>query len=125
MGKRSQSQEIDHHHLAVVVPSIGQKAEFGSPPMRQQRGVLGQPTPINPVKDLVSQKTDFRMSLEVLPASENSAQQDGSVDRRNFRIPYPLSGVEVGEMVKESPMSRHLFPQEAQSRQHPIPRIGK
>jgi len=58
-------------------------------------------------------------------AGENTTQQDGRVDRRDFGIPNSLAGVDVSEVVEKSPMGRHLFPEEAQSRQNPIPRIGR
>src|ERR1700688_1092564 len=101
MRKRTQSKQIDHHHLAVVVPAIGEKSDLRSPTVRQQRRVLRQPAPINAVKDLIGQQTDLGMFLEVLAAGENSAEQDGGVNRRNLGIPHSLAGVNVGEMVEE------------------------
>src|SRR5882762_5960951 len=65
------------------------------------------------------------MLLEVSAASENSAEQDRRVHGRHFGIPYPLAGIQVSEMVKEAAMRRHLFPQEAQREQNPIPRLGR
>src|ERR1700691_2177127 len=123
MRKRSQAEEIDHHHFAVVVPAIGQKNEFGGPAMRQERGVFGQPAPIDSVKDFVGQKADIGMFLEVPPASENPAQEDRRIDGRNFRIPNSLTGIQVREVIKESAMSGHRFPQKTQSDQDPLPRV--
>ena len=54
--------------------------------------------------------------LEVLPAGKNSAEQNGRVDGRDFGIPHPLAGVDVGEVIEESAMSGHFFPEKTQSR---------
>src|ERR1700732_149793 len=63
------------------------------------------------------------MLLEVAPARENTTEEDGRVRGRNLGIPNSLAGVQVGKMVKEASVSRHLFPEEAQSCQNPIPRL--
>src|SRR3981081_1917359 len=51
---------------------------------------------------------------EMLAAGKNSAQQNGRINRRNFRVPNPFAGVDIGEVVEKSTMLRQLFPQESQ-----------
>src|ERR1700721_2248153 len=65
------------------------------------------------------------MFLKVLPASQNSAEQDRGVDGRDFGIPHALAGVDVGEVIEESSMSRHLLPEKTQSGQSPVARVGE
>src|SRR5216684_3458136 len=125
MRERPQPQQINHHHLAVVIPSKRQKAELGGPAVRQQRSVLGEPAPIHTIEDLVCQKSDFGMFLEVLPAGENSAEQDGRVDGGDFGIPDALASINVGEVVEKPSMRGHFFPEEAQSRQNAVSRLRK
>src|ERR1700693_3255227 len=65
------------------------------------------------------------MFLEMSPASEKAAQQDGGINGRDFGIPNSFSRVNVGEMVEKTSMCGHLFPEKAQSSQHPVPSIGR
>src|ERR1700693_74364 len=65
------------------------------------------------------------MSLEMSPAGEKAAQQDGGIHGREFGIPNSFSRVNVCEMVDKESMCRHLLPQKAQSSQHPVPNIGR
>src|SRR5260370_8885916 len=57
---------------------------------------------------------------EVLATSKHSAQQNGCIHGRNFRVPNPFPGVEIGEVVEESPMMRQLFPQESKGRENAL-----
>src|ERR1700688_817666 len=123
MGLRSQPQQVDHHHLAVVIPAIGEKAEFRRPAVRQKRSIFGEPTPIHAIKDLVSQKTNFGMLLEVLPASKNSAKQDRRLDGRDFGITHALASVDIGKVIEETSMGGHLLPQETQGGESPFPHV--
>src|SRR5580693_6797616 len=65
------------------------------------------------------------MFLEMSPASEQAAQQDGGIYGRDFGIPNSFSRINVGEMVEKTSMCGHLFPQKAQSSQYPVPSIGR
>src|ERR1035438_1002504 len=93
--------------------------------MRQQRGVLRKPTPINPIEDVVSQTADFRMFFKVLSTSKNAAEQNRRINRGNFRVPNSFARVQISEMIKESPMRRHLLPQKTKREQNPIARLVK
>src|SRR5437588_4151282 len=57
---------------------------------------------------------------EVLATTQHSAQQNGGIHGRNFRVPNPLSGVDIGEVVEESTMLRQLFPQESKGCENPF-----
>ena len=50
---------------------------------------------------------------EVFAAGEHAAQQDGGVDGRDFRVPDPFAGIQVGPVVEEAAMRGHLLRQEA------------
>src|SRR5271168_1762952 len=80
MGRRTQAQEIQHHHFAVAVPAILQETTFGSPAMGKDAGIFGKPVPIDTIKNLVGELAYFGM-LEILAASEDATKQNGSVHR--------------------------------------------
>src|SRR3981189_3159811 len=65
------------------------------------------------------------MFLEMLPATENPAEQNRGVDGRNLGIPDALACIDVGKVVEESTVSRHLLPEEAQSGENSIARVVK
>jgi hypothetical protein len=48
--------------------------------------------------------------LEMLPAREYSAKENGCVDGRNFGIPKPFAGIYVGKVIEEPPMVGQLLP---------------
>lgn len=58
--------------------------------------------------------------LKVLPASKNSAQEDGGIDGRHFRVPHSFAGREAGEVIEKSSMRGQFFPQEAQAVHNPL-----
>src|SRR5208282_5405343 len=51
---------------------------------------------------------------EMLPAGENSAEQDGGVDGGDFRIPNSLASINIAEVIEEAPMVGQFLPQETQ-----------
>ncbi len=113
MRRRSQAQQIHHHQFAVVVPSAGQESNFRRPTVRQQRRIFGKPGPIHAAENQVGQLRNVGV-LKVLAAGQNSAQQNSGVNRRNFGIPNPFSGIDVGEVVEKTAMMGNLFPQKTQ-----------
>jgi hypothetical protein len=80
--------------------------------MRDQRGVFGEPAPIDAVEDEV-RKFDDRGMAEMLAAGDDTAEQDRGVDRRYFGVEHALAGFGIGEVIEESAMVRQLLPQEA------------
>src|SRR3981189_1345402 len=63
------------------------------------------------------------MFLEMLPATENPAEQNRGVDGRNLGIPDALACIDVGKVIEESTVSRHLLPEEPQTSENSIARI--
>src|SRR5271155_3574001 len=69
------------------------------------------------VENFVRQLADLRV-LEVLAASENSAKQNGGVNRGEFGLPEALAGIDVGPMVEKSALVGQLLPEKAQRVDH-------
>src|ERR1700692_4337508 len=122
MRLRSQAEEVHHRLFAIEIPPIREEPDFRPPTMRQQRGVFGEPCPINPVEDVIAQAADFGIT-EMLTARENATQQNCSIDGRSFRIPDPLTGYDIGPVKKEAAVCWHFFPQEAKGSNGSIPRV--
>ena len=101
--RRAQPKQVHHHHFVVIVPAIWQKTDFRHPAVRQQRRILRKPGPLHTIGDVVCQQRDVGIS-KMGAAGEDSAKQDRSVHRRNFRVPNPLAGIDVGEVIKEAAM---------------------
>ena len=49
---------------------------------------------------------------------EDAAEQNRGIYRRDFRVPQPLAGIDVGEVVEKSPMLGQSLPKKAQRVQH-------
>ena len=81
--------------------------------MGEQCGVFRKPRPIDAAEDQVGQLHDIGMP-EVFTASQDSTEEYGGVDGGDFGVPHALAGVDVGEVIEESAMMRHFFPQEAE-----------
>ena len=80
--------------------------------MWQQRSIFRQPGPVDAVENQIGELRNVGMA-EVLATTKHSAQQNGCIHGRNFRIPNPFAGVDIGEVVEESTVLRQLFPQES------------
>src|SRR5262249_59226917 len=85
MRRGSQSQKVQHHQFAVVVPAILQKPTFRSPSVRQYGRVFREPIPINSVEDFKRQLADFGL-WKILSAGEVSAKDDSRFDGGNLCI---------------------------------------
>ena len=57
-------------------------------------------------------------------ASKKAAQQYGSIDGGNFRIPNTLAGVDISPVIEEATMIGQLGRQKLKSCDYPLPRIG-
>src|ERR1700734_823569 len=86
VGRGAEAQQVHHHHFAVTVPAILQESAFGSPAMRQNASIFGEPVPIDAIKNFVRELVYLGI-FEILAAGENSTQQNGSIDGRDFRLP--------------------------------------
>ena len=65
---------------------------------------------------------DFGM-LEILAAGEDAAEQDGGVDRGDFRVPQPLAGIDIRPVVEESAMIREFLPEKPHRIEDAIARL--
>ena len=72
--RRSNSQQGDHHQLAVRVPARFDEAMFGRPAHRQILIAVEQPVPIHPAIQLISQTCDF-VVVEIRLARQNAADK--------------------------------------------------
>ena len=61
MCGRTDSQQVHHHQLAVIVPPVLEKSEFRLPAVGQQSCVRRQPGPVHTVKDLSREPGDLAM----------------------------------------------------------------
>src|ERR1700733_11589563 len=61
--------------------------------------------------------------VEMPAAGEYSAKQDGRIDRRYFRVPDSLPGIDVGEVIVESAMRWQRSPKEGERCYHPQARV--
>src|ERR1035441_3983668 len=110
MARRSQAEKIHHHQLTVAIPAVRQEADFGSPSVRQQRGIFREPCPFDAIENIASQASDFGMP-EMRATRQNTAKEYRRVNRRDFRIPDPLTGFHVGKVIEESPVIGHFLPE--------------
>ena len=122
MRRRSHAQQIHHHQFAVIVPAVGQKSGFGKPSVGQQSGVFGKPGPVHAVEDVASQIANLGI-LEMLPAAQDAAEQNGGIHRRYFRVPQSLAGVDIGEVIEKSAMVGQGLPKKTQRVQDPSARL--
>ena len=90
--------------------------------MRQDARVLRQPVPVDTIEHLTRQLLDLGVP-EVLAAGEDPAEQNCAVDGGDFGIPEAVAGVDVGPVVEEAAMVRHLFPKKAQPGEDPAARF--
>src|ERR1700734_3023586 len=109
MGRGPHTQQIHHHHFAIAIPALRQKSAFGSPAVREDAGVFGEPVPIDAVKNLLRELAYLRM-LKILPAGKNAAKQNRGIDRRYFRLPQSFASTDVGPVIKEPSLMRHFLP---------------
>ncbi len=61
--------------------------------------------------------------VKVPAAREYSAQQNGRIDRRYFRVPDSLPGIDVGKVIVESAMRWQRSPKEGERCYHPQARV--
>ncbi len=57
--------------------------------------------------------------MKVFARRQNSAEQDGGVDGRNFRHAHPLPRVDVDEVVEKAVHLFHMVQQELKGGDHP------
>src|SRR5215472_7137686 len=65
------------------------------------------------------------MRLEVLATSKNATDQNGSINRRNFRVPDSFASVYIREVVEKAAMRWQLLPQETQGCERPVACISR
>src|ERR1700744_5458029 len=63
-------------------------------------------------------KLDDVAIMKVLAAGKNPAEQDGCINRRDFRVPYSFARIDIGKVKKESAMRRQLLPKKIERRNH-------
>src|SRR5580704_3016665 len=51
---------------------------------------------------------------------ENSAEQYGCINRREFGLPEALAGIDIGPMIEKSTLRGQLLPQKAQGVDYPF-----
>src|SRR5262245_39941896 len=61
--------------------------------------------------------------LEVFPAGEDATKQNCAIYRGNLRVPEALAGVDVGPVIEEPTVIRHLLPEKMQPGEDAIARI--
>src|SRR5271170_2208378 len=63
-------------------------------------------------------KLDDVAILKVLTAGENAAEQDCSIDGRDFGVPHSFAGIDIGKVKEESAMRWQLLPKKIQCRKN-------
>src|SRR5690348_16857309 len=88
-----------------------QESLLRTPAHGKQQGVLGEPSPIDPIEDPRREFVDFAVG-EVFTAGQHAAKQNSSIDRRYFRMREPAAGFEVGPVIEKAALVRQLVIQE-------------
>src|SRR5947209_20525437 len=91
------------------------------PVHRYGLSIIQRPSPVNPVINSAGIAPNMRVA-EVFAAGQHTAQQDGSIDRRNFRTHRPIARDRVHKVIQETVLSRHMASQEIRSEER---RVGK
>src|ERR1700722_2616013 len=56
--------------------------------------------------------------MKVLAAGKNAAEQDCSIDGRDFRVPYSFARIDIGKVKEESAMRGQLLPKKIECRKN-------
>src|SRR5580704_17245277 len=112
MRVRAESQQVHHHHFAVIAPAVLKKAAFGSPPVRQNRRVFPKPIPIYAVKNLVCQFADLSM-VKMLTTGQHATEQNSRIHGGNFGVPQSFAGVDIRKVIEKAAVIRQFLPKKA------------
>lgn len=113
MGWRADGEKVDHHQLAVMVPTSGDEAGLGPPAHGKRLAAIEHPWPIDTVIELRGEVCD-RVVVEVGAYGKDAAKQDGRVDGGHFAVDERLAGLDVVEVVEEAVLVWHLVEVELQ-----------
>src|SRR5271167_3265905 len=100
MRRRTQSQQVDHHQLAIMVPAIFQKTALRFPSHGKRFAAVQHPWPIGAFVDCSGKILNLGV-LEILASGQHAAQQQGSVHGRKLAIPDACSRFHIDEVVIE------------------------
>src|ERR1700674_1603007 len=120
MRRRTNSQQVNHHELAIMFPARAQETALRLPSHGERFAAVEHPRPIHALVDRSSKILDLGI-IEMLASRQHAAEQKRSVDRGEFAVPYPLSGFDIDEVIKEAAFVTQSPFQKTQRLPHPIP----
>ena len=118
MRRRPHRQQVEHHRLAISVPSKRAEAIFRSPIQRECFSSIQRPGPFHPVINCRC-ITPNLVAVEVLAASQRPTKQDRHIDRRNFGTAQTLPCPGIDEVIQETMFRRSMMRQKIQGSRHP------
>ena len=120
MHRRTNSEQVNYHKLAIMVPSSAQETAVGFPSQGERFAAVEHPRPIHALVDCGCEILDLGI-IEMFASRQHAAGEKRGVDRGEFAVPYPLSGFDIDEVIKEAAFVRQSPFQKTQRLPHPIP----
>ena len=136
VGRAAQREQIEQGRLIVAVPLAGDKALLGVPAHRYERPLAEHPRPVDAIVDGGGEAANFGfgqiVAIIILAGEQDAAEQQHSVDRRQFSGLEPVAAVQVDEMVEKAavagdaawPRTLGRGGEEAQCGQCAVARLG-
>ena len=90
-----------------MVPARGEEACLGIPAHGESFAAVEHPGPVDAVVELGGEVGDLWV-VEVGADGEDTAEEDGRVDRGDFDIDEGSAGFDVAEVIEEAVFVRHL-----------------
>src|SRR6202045_1292918 len=104
--RRRQAQNKKNDRFVIAIPAIVQKAALRLPSLPRGRCAAAGPLPIDAAVDRIGAFANlvfaWRVLAEILARSQHPREQQRGVDQRHLRLPDPLAGLHVEEVVIEA-----------------------
>jgi len=113
VGGRTDGEEVHHHQFAVVVPTGGDEAGFGTPAHGEGLAAVEHPGPVDAIVELSGERSNLGI-VEIRADGEDAAEEDGGVDRGDFDVDERPAGFDVAEVVEEAVLVRHFVEMEVE-----------
>src|SRR5687768_5446900 len=109
MCRRADRQKIKQRIFAVTSPVVGKKSGIRTAAVADQiRMPVLHILEIDPAVYLVGQFHDLSVIGKALLDRQNSAKQQGRVDRRNLAVTPPRTGLIIDKMVEPAVIVKRL-----------------
>ena len=110
---RADCEDVEDHGFVVTLPGVRLEAGFGSPAETHQFALVHRPFPVHCAVQFVGQPPDF-VFYGIVPVviglgGQDTGHQQSGVDRREFVLSFPETGVPVQKMIEESLVSGRKY----------------